>query len=184
MVYTAPATIRSEYDPTEQTVFTTTFVYPDDNAVVIKARDNKENRLTTFHIFTKVYDQDAKKYVESTEQEEKADKIVLDSFDEVDTEISLKYINKDIKKQKEKLQAGEVAETRIEHVKANIEDETKTLREEKVQELETALGINVDKVIEGKENIVIESVELKKTGTSFWLAGTPVMNEDEDVQFD
>lgn len=281
MVYTAPATIRSEYDPTEQTVFTTTFVFSDDSGVVIKARDNKENRLTTFHIYTKVYDQDAKKYVESAEQEEKADKIVLDSFDEVDnvedllergaeedlhftgytdgvkgywyprpprpetisvsdskalknvtgpfrpgpfvdvpafnafqctlyatvngeeklfrvsrlvipsddleeedTEIGLKYINKDIEDQKKKLQAGEVAETRIEHVKANIEDETKTLREEKVQELENALGINVDKLIEGKENVVIESVELKKTGTSFWLAGTPVMNEDEDVQFD
>lgn len=281
MVYTAPATIRSEYDPTEQTVFTTTFVYPEENAVVIKARSNKDNRLTTFNIYTKAYDQDAKKYVESAEQEEKANQIVLDSFDEVDnveallergakedlhftgytdgidgywyprpprpdtisvsdskalknitgpfrpgplvdvpvfnafqctfyaivngeeklfkvsqlvipsddleeedTEIGLKYINKSVKKQKEMLQAEEVADTRIEHVRANIEEETKTLRKEKVQELEIALGINVDQLIENKENIVIESVELKKTGTSFWLAGTPVMNKDEDVQFD
>lgn len=110
--------------------------------------------------------------------------IPSDDLEEEDTEISLKYINKSVKKQKEMLQADEVADTRIEQVKANIEEETKTLREEKVQELETALGINVDKLIEDKENVVIESVELKKTGTSFWLAGTPVMNEDEDVQFD
>lgn len=110
--------------------------------------------------------------------------IPSDDLEEEDTEISLKYINKSVKRQKEMLQADEVAGTRIEQVKANIEEETKTLREEKVQELETALGINVDNLIEGKENVVIESAELKKTGTSFWLAGTSVMNEDEDVQFD